>query len=96
MMLFDKPLASIVPADGPHTYCDRISNAVEVEDRTVYIRVPSDLFSLLSTGVSMPKGPLSFYLDKLPVGGWVFGVVAEGPGDCIDLWVYRDLPRWAV
>jgi hypothetical protein len=96
-MIFDTPLASILPADVPHTYCGRFSNAVEVGEATVYIRVPSDLFSLLSEAITLPPGPLSFYLDPHANGKlWVFGIVAEESGDCVDLWSYRDLPRWAV
>ena len=101
--MFDREEWHIAKDTEQRMYCDVVDNTVDVmpERKTAYsvfIKVPSDLFSYLRqvsklSIEALRANPVSFYLEEFE-GVWILGIRLPGE-DSMDLWSYKGQPNWA-
>lgn len=98
-MIFDRPQWRW-GADSPGEY-GNVSNRVSItrndkEVGEVHVSVPSEVFLLLPLlfGEDWKEIKVSFYLDRLPDGSWIFGICSDAQYS--DLWRYTagSLPNY--
>ena len=106
MTIYASPQWKWRGAPEPLTYLC-VDNEVRVcpkhgAERSVHVVVPSEFFTLLRTmhddHDTVRQSGVSFYLDELQDGSWVFGFYVRGTDSYLDLWRYTksSVPSWAL